>query len=123
MTEFLGDFERPWALLLLALLPLYAWLRGGRSRSSALLFPDASLLTEVSRPVKAGAGSLSAFLRLLCAATLIVALAGPRTPNREIERESEGVDIMLVVDLSWSMMALDMGGQGREVTRWDVSQD
>ncbi|MFM7208590.1 MAG: VWA domain-containing protein, partial [Verrucomicrobiota bacterium] len=47
----------------------------------------------------------------------------PRTPNREIERESEGVDIMLVVDLSWSMMALDMGGQGREVTRWDVSQD
>ncbi|MBM3826437.1 MAG: VWA domain-containing protein [Verrucomicrobia bacterium] len=123
MTEFLGDFERPWALLLLALLPLYAWLRGGRSGSSALLYPDASLLTEVSRPVKSGAGSLSAFLRLLCAAALIVALAGPRTPNREIERESEGVDIMLVVDLSWSMMALDMGSQDREVTRWDVSQD
>ena len=49
MTEFLGEFETPWALLLLALLPLYAWLRGGRSRSSALLYPDAALLTPVSR--------------------------------------------------------------------------
>lgn len=123
MMEILGDFESPWTLLLLALLPLYAWFRGGRSRSSALLYPDAALIAPVSRPVKDGRGALRPFLRLLCAAALIVALAGPRTPNREIERESEGVDIMLVVDLSWSMMAMDMGGESREVTRWDVSQE
>jgi len=116
------EFEHPWVLLLLAALPLYAWLRGRVGRTSALLFPDAALLAGLSRRVREGAGGLRLFLRLATAALLIVALAGPRTASKEIERETEGVDILLVVDLSWSMMALDMSPPGKETTRWEASQ-
>jgi Ca-activated chloride channel family protein len=116
------EFQYPWALLLLALLPLYAWLKGKTGRAAALLYPDATLLDGISRPVREKAGRLRPFLRLLTAAALIVAIAGPRTANKEIEKETEGLDIMLVIDLSWSMMALDMSTPRAEVTRWQASQ-
>ena len=52
------EFEHPWALLFLAALPLYAWLRGRVGRTAALLFPDAALLAGLSRRVREGAGGL-----------------------------------------------------------------
>ena len=117
------EFQYPWALLLLALLPLYAWLRGRVGKAAALTYPDTSLLAGLGRPVREQSGRLRAFVRLLTAALLIIALAGPRTANKEIERETEGLDIMMVVDLSWSMMALDMSTPRAEVTRWQASQN
>ncbi len=121
--EFFGyDFQYPWALLLLALVPVYAWLRGRIGRAAAVLYPDTTLLGVVGRPVRERAGRLRLFLRLLTAIILVIAIAGPRTANKETEREAEGVDIMLVVDLSWSMMALDMSTARAEVTRWQASQ-
>ncbi len=116
------EFQYPWVLLLLALLPLYSWLRGRVGKAAALTYPDTSLLDGIGRPVREQSGRLRAFLRLLTAALLIIALAGPRTANKEIERETEGLDIILVVDLSWSMMALDMSTPRAEVTRWQASQ-
>lgn len=116
------EFQYPWILLLLALVPLYAWLRGRVGRAAALVYPDTTLLQGIDRPVRERSGRLRLFLRLLTAAVLIVAIAGPRKANKEIERETEGLDIMLVVDLSWSMMALDMGTEATEVTRWEASR-
>lgn len=116
------EFQYPWALLLLALLPLYSWLRGRVGQAAALVFPDTTLLAGLGRPVREQGGRLRIFLRLFTAALLIVALAGPRTANKEVERETEGLDIMLVVDLSWSMMALDMSTPRAEVTRWQATQ-
>ena len=116
------EFEYPWVLGFLALLPLYSWLKGRIGQSAALLFPDAQLLRNISSPVREGWGSLRLFWRLIVVSFMIVALAGPRTANKEIERESEGVDIMLVIDLSWSMMALDMSNPHEEITRWHASQ-
>ena len=49
-------------------------------------------------------------------------MAGPRWVNEQTETQANGVDIMLVVDLSWSMMALDMSPPGKETTRWEASQ-
>lgn len=117
------EFQYPWALLLLALLPLYAWLKGKPGKAAAVLYPDTTLLAGLGRPVREQAGRLRLFLRLLTATALVIAIAGPRTANKEIERETEGLDIMLVVDLSWSMMALDMSTPRAEVTRWQASQN
>ena len=117
------QFQYPWALLLLALLPLYSWLRGRVGQAAALTYPDTTLLDGIGRPVREQSGRLRLFLRLLTAALLIVAFAGPRTANKEIERETDGLDIMMVIDLSWSMMALDMSTPNAEVTRWQASQE
>ena len=65
MNELGFEFEHPWVLLLLALLPLYAWLRGKSGQAAALLYPDVGLLRAVSKPVREAAGSLRLFLRLV----------------------------------------------------------
>jgi Ca-activated chloride channel family protein len=121
MTGF--EFQRPWMLALLALLPLYAFLRGRRGREGALKFPSTELVASVAGKVRAGAGRLFVFLRVITLALGIVALAGPRRFNEVTETQASGVDIMLVYDLSWSMMALDMAPPGTKTTRFDVAQE
>jgi Ca-activated chloride channel family protein len=63
------------------------------------------------------------FLRLLTVALCILALAGPRFANDRTETQASGVDIMLVLDLSWSMMALDMGPQTEAGSRFAIASE
>lgn len=118
-TEF--EFAHSWVLLLLALLPLYAWLRGKAGRHAAVRFPSADLARAAGGVARHAAGRLLLFLRLLVAALCIVALAGPRFANERTDSRASGVDIMLVLDVSWSMMALDMSEPGERVTRMDIA--
>jgi Ca-activated chloride channel homolog len=115
------EFQYPWLLGLLALLPVYAFLRGRAGKHSAVRFSSAEIARAVGATARSAAGRLLPFLRLLVAALLIVALAGPRFANDRTETQTSGVDIMLVLDLSWSMMALDMSGPGERVTRFDIA--
>jgi len=116
------EFQYPWVLALLALLPVYAFLRGRGGKHSALSFSSADIARAAGATAKAAAGRLLLFLRLLSVALVIVALAGPRFANDRTETQASGVDIMLALDLSWSMMALDMSGPGERVTRFDIAQ-
>jgi Ca-activated chloride channel family protein len=115
------QFQYPWLLALLALLPVYAFLSGRAGKISALRFPSADIARAVGGAARAAAGSLLVFLRLLTAGFCIVALAGPRFANERTETEASGVDIMLVLDLSWSMMSLDMGGHDESGTRFGMA--
>jgi len=117
------EFQNPWVLVLLALLPLYAFLRGRSGRFSALRFPSADLARAAGAVARSAAGRLTVFLRLLTAALVIAALAGPRFAHHRTETTASGVDIMLVLDMSWSMMALDMGKSSERVSRMDIAQD
>lgn len=97
------------AMLLLALVPLLlvvlAWIRRGRP---ALRLPDASSWTAISgwraRTVK-----LPLVLKGLALALLAVALARPRGGDVQETVTTEGVDIVIALDLSVSMLAEDMG--------------
>ncbi|MBI3850684.1 MAG: VWA domain-containing protein [Verrucomicrobia bacterium] len=115
------QFQYPWVLALLALLPVYALFVGSAGKLSALRFPGAEIARAAGVAARAAAGRLLLFLRLLTVALLIVALAGPRFANDRTETQVSGVDIMLVLDLSWSMMALDMGKPGERVSRFDIA--
>ncbi len=115
------EFQFPWVLGLLILLPIYAWLRGRVGRFSALRFPSAEIARAAGVTARASAGRLLVFLRILVVALCIVALAGPRFANDHTETQSSGIDIMLVLDLSWSMMALDMGKPDERISRFDIA--
>src|SRR6185295_17221877 len=115
------QFQYPWLLLLLALLPIYALLHGRIGKLAALRFPSADIARAAGAAARAAAGRLLLFLRLLTVALCIVTLAGPRFANDRVETQASGVDIMLVLDLSWSMMALDMGGPKERVSRFDIA--
>src|SRR3974390_1840745 len=114
------EFQYPWLLGLLALLPVYAFLRGRVGKLAALRFPSADIARAAGAAARAAAGRLLVFLRLLAVALCIIALAGPRFANDHTQTEASGIDIMLVLDLSWSMMALDMSGPNERVARYDI---
>jgi len=116
------EFQYPWLLFLLALLPVYAFLRGRIGTAAALPFSSAELIERLGPRLRTATGQLLVFLRLAVIALVIAALAGPRRVNDQTETQSSGVDILLVYDLSWSMMALDMGGEGERATRFDIAQ-
>src|SRR5438876_12018337 len=117
------EFQFPWLLALLALLPVYAILHGRIGKLSALRFPSADIARAAGASARAAAGRLLLFLRLLTVGLCIIALAGPRFANDRTETQASGIDIMLVLDLSWSMMALDMGGPRERVSRYDIAAE
>ncbi len=118
-----GDFQfqYPWLLALLALLPVYAFLRGRSGKIAALRFPSADLARAAGAVARAASGRLLLFSRILSVGLCIGALAGPRFANDHTETQASGVDIMLVLDLSWSMMALDMAEPEERVSRFDIA--
>lgn len=107
------EFQHPWLLALLGLLPVYALLRGKAGKLSALTFSSADIARAAGAKARSAAGRFLIFLRLLAVACAIIALAGPRLANYHVETETPGIDIMLVLDLSWSMMAVDMAPRER----------
>jgi Ca-activated chloride channel family protein len=88
---------------------------------SALRFSSADIARAAGSAARAAAGRLLMFLRLFAVGLCIVALAGPRFANDRTETQASGVDIMLALDLSWSMMALDMGAPREHVSRFDIA--
>ena len=117
------EFQHPWVLTLLALLPVYAFLCGRAGKHAALRFPSADIARAAGAVARAAAGRLLLFLRLLTVALVIGTLAGPRFANDRTETQASGVDIMLALDLSWSMAALDMSGPNERVSRFDIAAE
>jgi Ca-activated chloride channel family protein len=103
-------FHSPEALWLLLLLPCLAafWIWRAKKRPRTIQFPGTAW-AKLARP---GWTTRLRFvppvLRLLALALFIVALARPQGAS-EVERVStNGVDILLALDVSGSMQALDM---------------
>ncbi len=102
------SFRDPWYLLLLAVLPLAGWLRGRRGEPAALVYSSITLVARLANPHPARAGQVLSALRWLALALFIVALARPQSELGESRREPSGIDIVLSVDLSDSMLADDL---------------
>ena len=63
------EFQYPWLLGLLALLPIYAFLRGRVGKLAALRFPSADIARAAGAAARSATGRLLLFLRLLTATT------------------------------------------------------
>jgi Ca-activated chloride channel family protein len=101
------EFKYVWLLPALLLLPVLAWLRFklGRSLKSSLRVST----TEAFR-VRTGRNAWVHFpfwLQLLAVGCLIVALARPRIKDVQNRKKGEGIDIVLCMDVSGSMLSQD----------------
>lgn len=105
------DFARPWALLLLLLVPLWHLYRHRRRRS--LLFSRAGVVDEMTSRAVGWVARAPDWLRTGAVVALIVALAGPRTGISRSEVDAEGIAIAVVVDISTSMLAEDFHPRNR----------
>lgn len=104
------QFANPYLLLLLLLLiPYIIWyvMRGGQSH--------AALKVSSTAPTRFAPASFRQYLihapfllRLLAFTMIVLVLCRPQTSNSWSDRSVEGIDIMLCIDLSTSMLAEDL---------------
>lgn len=112
-------FESPLWLFLLWLPPLLAWL--WFRRPVAVIAVSSLRAASAIRPTFfARTRWLPYALKAVALALMIVALARPQWGTRETTRLTEGINIVLAVDLSESMSALDFELDGKRVMRVDA---
>ena len=109
------QFAQPWLLALLLLVPVYALFRLRQRRLRTVRFPPLQYRGRESswRLWK----QLAPQLELLVLALVVAGLAGPYEETRLELIEDEGVDVMLVLDVSLSMLAEDLPPNRLEALR------
>ena len=102
-------FANPWMMLLLAPLLVAVWRywRHRRHNYPQLKFSSMALLRGAAPTLRSTLTGLPALLVFLAALLLVLAMARPQSAWRERKRFAEGIDIMLVIDCSGSMAAMD----------------
>ncbi len=120
----MSRFAYPWCLLALAVIPLLVSFRiRRRGREPALRFPELAPLAALTPSLWVRLAWLPFAIRVLAVALLVVALARPQKGAAGEEIAAEGVDIMLVIDVSSSMLAEDFRPQNRLLVAKEVVAD
>lgn len=116
-------FARPWLLLLLLLIPLLAWLRGKFGPRAAIVFSATAPFRSIGKSSASRAGRILRALVWLALSAFIIAIARPQLGKSLTQVEASGIDIMLVLDVSNSMLAKDFTIGGEEATRLDAVRE
>ena len=106
MSVFGLWFDFPWALLALLVVPYLVHLALARQRHGRAPLPSSRLIESGHRGFVAVLWWLPDALRIAAITALVVALARPQAEDRQLV-SGDGVDIMLALDMSISMNAVD----------------
>jgi Ca-activated chloride channel family protein len=101
---------------------LLAWLKGRRGQPPAFLYSAVRLVEGLTRARRSRAGALLAALRWLVLATFIIALAQPHLMKSATTVKASGVDIVVALDMSGSMVSEDFVVRGRRVNRFNMAR-
>ncbi|MEP7014653.1 MAG: VWA domain-containing protein [Verrucomicrobiota bacterium] len=116
-------FVHPWLLLLLLAIPLLLWLRGKGGPAAALTFSSTTTLRAIGKQSQARAGKILRTLLMAALAIFVIALARPQLGKSLTQVEASGIDIMLVLDVSGSMLTKDFSIGGDLAMRVDAIRD
>lgn len=112
------QWHDPWALVLLAAIPLLLRLRTGALPTVA--YPVLGALRAVGPGRRARWRWILPALQIAALVLLVIALARPQLGKAATRVSAEGIDIMLAVDLSGSMLAEDFQLAGERANRLDA---
>ena len=104
------EFSNPkllWLLLLVPLLVLWYILRH-KKQEAAVSFSDLKGMAKLPKTWKAYLRHLLFALKMAAMALLIVALARPQSSSTNSTSNIEGIDIVMAMDVSGSMLARDL---------------
>jgi Ca-activated chloride channel family protein len=116
MTRFLQP-EWFWVLTLLPLVMLW---RGRRGPVAAIQYSDVGLARAVARRSRSRIGNFVWPFAILAAVLMIVGLARPQRGHSRTEVTANGIDIVLGLDVSGSMQALDFLIDNQRINRIEV---
>lgn len=115
-------FADPWILALALLAPLLVYFSKALERRnfSSVRFPDKLLVSGSRTSFRMALAKNMVYLRALGVLLIVIALARPQKAVGETKVFMEGIDIVLAVDCSGSMRAMDFEIGGRRVDRLEV---
>jgi Ca-activated chloride channel family protein len=116
-------FAQPWLLLLLAAIPLLAYWRGKSGPAAALTFSSTAALRSLGKTSAARAGQFLRALLFLSLALFAIAMARPQLGKSLTQVEASGIDIMVTLDVSGSMLTKDFTIGGESATRIDAIRE
>jgi Ca-activated chloride channel homolog len=110
-----------WALLVIPVMAgWYLWRR--RKREAELSFSSFTLFKGVQASMRAQFRHVLAGMRMLAMTLMILALARPQSRSSWTDSKTEGIDIVISLDVSLSMLAKDFKPNRMEVAK-DVITD
>lgn len=115
-------FANPWVLAAcLLVIPFVYIFKFFRKRgTSSLRFSNGTLVNDLKPTWKIALSQKMMYLRAGCLVFLIVAAARPQSVTEETKIYIEGVDIVLAVDVSSSMRAMDFEMRGGRIDRLEA---
>jgi Ca-activated chloride channel homolog len=116
-------FANPWLLLLLLILPVWWWWERRQAQRGGLQYSSVEGAREVGSFWAWFGPMFLAGLRGVALGLFIVALARPQLGRSESKVKAEGIDIVLVVDISGSMQAMDYEKHEQRESRIDAVKD
>src|SRR5512137_2543078 len=100
-------FEDPWLFSFLALIPLMLYYHWKGLGKNSIRFSSLDTIKQLKQPRIIFLRHLPAALRCLVIVLLVTAVARPQAGITSTEVLTEGIDIMLCLDTSGTMQALD----------------
>jgi Ca-activated chloride channel family protein len=116
-------FASPYAFFLLILLAAGLWYGSKRHRMPALSSADTAPAAALPSSFMLRLAPLVQVLFYSALVLMIVALARPQWGTRQMIIDSEGINIILAVDLSESMAAVDFQHEGQMINRLDAIKE
>ncbi len=114
-------FDDFWIFIgLVLIIPIILFLELKWQKHGAIRFPDIKQLTSLTSSRSETIKYLLIGLRIIVIGLIIVALMRPQKGLEETKIESEGIDIILAIDVSGSMIAEDFTIKGKRQNRLHV---
>ncbi|RKY41703.1 MAG: aerotolerance regulator BatA [Candidatus Makaraimicrobium thalassicum] len=119
------QLANPWVLALCVLIPPLVYLTGklGTRTQSSFRFSNQDLVRDLKPSLRAVLSRNLIYLRAVSLFLLILAAARPQSAIEETKIHVEGIDIVLAVDSSGSMRAMDFEMRGKRVDRLVAVKD
>ena len=117
-----GATEWLWLLVVVALLPLIYWLLRVYARRKLSRLGNVVTLGRLMPDYSSARGWIKIALLTLAAGFMVLALARPQTGSKLRTVESLGREIVLVVDVSNSMLAEDVSPSRMDRTRYAITR-
>src|SRR5215204_292772 len=116
------EFANIWVLPLLIVLPIIVWLRYTTFEKLKSTFTVSTTTHVKHKTAKNYLVHFPFWLRLLALACLLLALARPQIRDVQNRNKGEGIDIVLCLDVSGSMLSQDFAPNRLEVAK-EVAAD
>lgn len=110
-------FNDPSILILILLIPLYIWYKLKRPREGAILYSSIEDVKRFKPSLSIKLRNIPLGLRCLSLLLIIISLARPQKGIEHAKVPTEGIDIVLALDVSTSMLAEDFTLNGKRTNR------